>query len=88
MPFAGDFDHLHHEPLEWLIETGLVGVTAWGAIVVLALRAGAGSGQASRRVALAALAAVAVVSLADFPLHRPADHLAAWLALSVAARTR
>ena len=93
--FAGAFDHLHDEPLEWLLETGLVGLGAWLAVVALALRAGAGStgpprsgasALAMRAAALSAPAAVAVTCLADFPLHRPADYLAAWLALAVAAR--
>jgi hypothetical protein len=91
--FAGDFDHLHHEPLEWLIETGLVGMAAWVAVVALALRAGRGRAReagapATRAAALSALAAVAVLCLADFPLHRPADYLAAWLALAMAARPK
>ena len=68
--FAGLQDHLHADWLEWLLERGLLGLSA------LALALGApvlAAWRARDTFLLAAIAALLTRSLVDFPLQRPAD---------------
>ncbi|WP_224361050.1 O-antigen ligase family protein [Hyalangium versicolor] len=66
-------DHAHFDYLEWLLELGLVGVVPRMLLVLLALRAGRQWQETRGRAAVAALVALAVRALVDFPLARPAE---------------
>lgn len=67
--------HLHNDPLEWMVETGLVGLLAFGvALWALAPRA---SRDPRSRPLTAGLVAVGVNSLVEFPLQIPGIALAA-----------
>lgn len=72
VPTFATFTHAHSDPLEWLAETGLVGVVAV-VVAVASLRPLAGAGRWVWAVSLAGGLAHAAV---DFPLQVPAVALA------------
>ncbi len=84
--FAGPVDHAHNDLLEFYVEYGPAGLSAF-------LAAGAGLAMAGwrRRAAAtrpppgawAGAAALLAVACVDFPLHRPAEWAVYWLLLVV-----
>ena len=78
--FAGPQDHVHCDPLEVLVESGIPGLLAMagalGLSLARALRPEAGETEENvlRRAAIAAgIATICARSLVDFPLHRPGE---------------
>lgn len=70
----GRQDHVHDEPLDWVVELGFAGAAVRLALVALALWAALRrSASASAAGAGAALAGLMARALVDFPLHRPAE---------------
>lgn len=90
-PFAGAFEHLHNDPVEWLIEAGALGLGALVAIVALVVRGffartRASTGKQVWQIAgICSVLALGAASFADFPLHRPVGYLLFWVALGLAA---
>jgi O-antigen ligase len=78
--------HAHNDYVERLSELGVPGLASWGALLAWVLHA------ASRRTGLlpaaaaAGIAALAAVSLVDFPMQRPAERFT-WWTLAVLATT-
>jgi hypothetical protein len=81
--FTGLQDHVHDDWLEFVVELGVVGVTAWLVLAGLALRA---AWRASTPFAGAVLVSLFTRALVDFPLHRPSE--LGLLALAVALVSR
>ena len=78
--FAGPQDHVHCDPIEVLLESGIPGLLAMAGALALALsralgtRPGETTEDAVRRAAIAAgIASLCARSLVDFPLHRPGE---------------
>lgn len=69
VPTFALFEHAHHDALEWVAETGIVGVVAGLAALALGPRVLPGAG---RRPWAAALVGLVAHSCVDFPLHVPA----------------
>lgn len=65
------FDHVHSDPLEWLIELGVIGGVAVVAVAWFAWRAAPRPLRSRAPWLTAGLVAVFVHSLVDFPLHLP-----------------
>jgi tetratricopeptide (TPR) repeat protein len=88
VPAFASFDHAHSEPLEWLAETGLVGLLCVAAAWWWAPRPRDGAGGWVWQLGLVGLAAHALV---DFPLRVPAVALvaagcaAAWVVVGTRA---
>jgi len=89
--YAAAQRHAHNDYVERLSDLGVPGLLAWctiaGWVLVASLRSrGPGHDQAIAAAAAAGVAALAAVSLVDFPLQRPAERFA-WWTLAVLATT-
>ena len=76
---SGWFDYMHNDLLQWLIETGLVGLGLLLAVIAALWRT---ARLSTERVALyAGLGALSIVALGDFSWHIPATQVVAALFL-------
>lgn len=69
------FDHAHSDPIEWVAETGAIGVVAVACALVLLLRGGFPQGQRANGV-LFGIAGLGLHACVDFPLQIPAIAMA------------
>ena len=73
--FVAPFDHAHNDLLEWTVEYGwaaLIAAVACFALFGIAARRAARSSTVGPG-AFAGVCALAIISLVDFPFHRPAE---------------
>lgn len=86
-PFAGPTLHAHNDPLEFFVEYGWPGAVAFLAVCLwLAwrmVRALSSAAPAYWWAAAATLLSLLVISLVDFPFHRPAEWALFWAAAGI-----
>jgi O-antigen ligase len=78
--------HAHNDYVERLSDLGVPGLAAWMALLAWVLYAGSRRTDGMRVAAAAGIAALAAVSLVDFPMQRPAERFT-WWTLAVLAAT-
>jgi O-antigen ligase len=78
--------HAHNDYVERLSDLGVPGLAAWVALVGWVLLAGGRQTDRMPMAAAAGIAALAAVSLVDFPMQRPVERFTWWTLAVLATR--
>jgi putative inorganic carbon (hco3(-)) transporter len=87
--FAAAQRHAHNDYLEMLVTLGPLGLAAWLAVIVAALRGLRGRAATGEDICVAAgagVCALLAVALVDFPFQRPVETFVFWTLLAVLLR--
>lgn len=80
--FAGLQDHAHNDYLEFLVDYGFVGLSAFFLAIGMLTLFRRGHGPLLETGISASIAALLAVALVDFPLHRPTELYVFWTLLA------
>jgi len=81
--FTGLQDHAHNDYIEYLVDYGIVGLSAFFAVVCLTTSVFRRMATPLQRGVSASIIALLTIALVDFPLHRPTELYLFWTQLAL-----